>query len=296
ELLVPQLDVLIDGHRTETVFAGPRVGKAVRLTEPEAPAQRDVTVLVVFARQRDAQWNQALMRRDAGPAGRAPDPTFRRGVVAGRGGVRHRRRAGRGQPQELTGLDEPGSGHRERGAFRLAMIDAPPKLLRGFFTPIEMRQYDAEREPQLEVVVRAVERGLILDRGARPVTTPRQLIALLFQRADRRRHGGNPRVRRLRLLATQGERGNHGGEGDGPHLEVPPAVHRVERPDGLHHVERLLAVMERGRPRRRAEVQLVVAAGLVPDGLVADERTVDGRRAPGHEPGADVPAGHEDRA
>src|SRR5262249_62187991 len=41
ELLVPQLDVLIDGHRTETVFAGPRVGKAVRLTEPEAPAQRN---------------------------------------------------------------------------------------------------------------------------------------------------------------------------------------------------------------------------------------------------------------
>src|SRR5262249_25610375 len=79
DLLVPQLDVLIDGDGAQAILAGARVGQAVRLAEPEAPAQRDVTVLVVFARQRDAQWNQALMRRDAGPAGRAPDPTFRRG-------------------------------------------------------------------------------------------------------------------------------------------------------------------------------------------------------------------------
>src|SRR5439155_8318762 len=79
-------------------------------------------------------------------------------------------------------------------------------------------------------------------------------------------------------------------------LEVSPAVHRVEGSDRLHHVERLLAVVERGRPGLRPEVDLVVAIRLVPDGLVAHERAVDGRRAPVHESRSHVAAGDEDRA
>src|SRR5439155_15202006 len=44
DLLVPQLDVLIDGDGPQAILAGARVGQAVRLAEPEAPAQRDVAV------------------------------------------------------------------------------------------------------------------------------------------------------------------------------------------------------------------------------------------------------------
>src|SRR5438034_4566884 len=79
-------------------------------------------------------------------------------------------------------------------------------------------------------------------------------------------------------------------------LEVSPAVHRVEGADGLHHGERLLAVVERGRPGLRPEVDLVIPVRLVPDGLVAHERAVDAGRAAVHESRAHVAAGDEDRA
>src|SRR5207245_278834 len=79
-------------------------------------------------------------------------------------------------------------------------------------------------------------------------------------------------------------------------LVAPPAVHRVERSDGLHHVERLPAVVERGRPGLRPEVDLVIPVRLVPDGLVAHERAVDAGRAAVHESRAHVAAGDEDRA
>ena len=48
-LLVPQLEILIDGNRAQAILAGPRPGEAIRLAEPEAPAQGDVAVLVVAA-------------------------------------------------------------------------------------------------------------------------------------------------------------------------------------------------------------------------------------------------------
>src|SRR5207247_10175656 len=74
DLLVPQLDVLIDGDGPQAILAGARVGQAVRLAEPEAPAQRDGAVLLVFTRQRDAQRGGTLSGGGARPPRRSPDP------------------------------------------------------------------------------------------------------------------------------------------------------------------------------------------------------------------------------
>src|SRR5207249_3037475 len=71
-----------------------------------------------------------------------------------------------------------------------------PELLDGLLPAIEMRQRDAEREPQLEVARFPVERGLVLGRRAGPVVAPRQLIAFLLERADGRPHGRRQRVGR----------------------------------------------------------------------------------------------------
>src|SRR5437773_4788417 len=170
DLLVPQLQVLIDGDGTQPILAGARVGKTVRLAEPEAPAQLDVAVLGILTRQGDAQRDEPLPRGDAGPARHASHVALRRGLLAGRRGVRRGRRAGRAQPAvDLTGLDEPRASHHELGSPRLAVVHDPPELLDRLLAAIEMRQRDAEREPQLEVARFPVERGLVLGRRAGPV-------------------------------------------------------------------------------------------------------------------------------
>src|SRR5262249_31116422 len=77
--------------------------------------------------------------------------------------------------------------------------------------------------------------------------------------------------------------------GDGP-----PPVEGVVLPDPVHQVEGLLAVVERRGSEHGAEVQLGVARLLVPDGLVADQRTVDVRRTAIHEAHTDVLARDDD--
>ena len=100
------------------------------------------------------------------------------------------------ETRALTGLDEPRASHHELGSPRLAVVHDPPELLDGFFPAVEMRQRDAEREPQLEVARLPVERRLVPGRRARPVVTPRELIAFLLQRADGRPHGRSQRIGR----------------------------------------------------------------------------------------------------